>query len=172
MEDFDNFASSVPRIINYYGKLGRYCTFCRVGGFLKRENLSSAVDSGLPRYHIRRYWLDLVFRTKLCKTGAQQAPSRVPSYYYILVAKGGGTGVFSTRVTFVNRSRTHNTGAELPVELGARPGPVTKIRYRWVCERPVDLILNLVTLSGVTICIYPAEPMVLSVQIEKEILST
>jgi hypothetical protein len=45
------------------------------------------------------------------------------------------------------------------VELGTRPGPVTKIRYRWVCERPVDLILNLVTLSGVTICIYPAEPM-------------
>ena len=69
---------------------------------------------------------------------------------------------------FVNRG-TRNTGAELPVELGTRPGPVTKIRYRWVCERPVDLILNLVTLSGVTICIYPAEPMVLSVQIEKEI---
>ncbi len=59
---------------------------------------------------------------------------------------------------FVNR-RTRNTGAELPVELGTRPGPVTKIRYRWVCERPFDLLLNLGTLSGVTIYIYPAEPM-------------
>ena len=63
------------------------------GGFLKRENLSSAVDSGLPRYHIRRYRLELVFRTKLCKTGTQQVPSRVPSYYYILAAKGSGLGV-------------------------------------------------------------------------------
>ena len=26
--------------------------------------------------------------------------------------------------------RTRNTGAEVPVELGTRPGPVTKIRYR------------------------------------------
>ena len=90
MEDFDNFALSVPSIINYYGKLYRYVA----GGFLKRENLSSAVDSGLPRYHIRRYRLEVVFRTKLCKTGTQQVPSRVPSYYYILVAKGSGTGVF------------------------------------------------------------------------------
>ena len=62
-------------------------------------------------------------------------------------------------VLFVNR-RTRNTGAELPVELGTRPGPVTKIRYRWVCETPVDLLLNLGTLSKVTIYIYPAEPMV------------
>ena len=53
---------------------------------------------------------------------------------------------------FVNR-RTRNTGAELPVELGTWPGPVTKIRYRWVCERPFDLLLNLGTLSGVTIYI-------------------
>ena len=53
-----------------------------------------------------------------------------------------------------------NTGAELPVELGMRPGPATKIRHRWVCEKPVDLLLNLSTLSGVTIYIYPAEPMV------------
>ena len=62
---------------------------------------------------------------------------------------------------FVNR-RTRNTGAELPVELGTRPGPVTKIRYRWVCERPVDLLLNLGTLSKRTIYRYAAEPMVLS----------
>jgi hypothetical protein len=41
-----------------------------------------------------------------------------------------------------------------------RPGPATKIRHRWVCEKPVDLLLNLSTLSGVTIYIYPAEPMV------------
>ena len=59
---------------------------------------------------------------------------------------------------FINR-RTRNTGAELPVELGTRPGPVTKIRHRWVCERPVDLLLNLGTLSKVTIYIYEAEPM-------------
>ena len=39
--------------------------------------------------------------------------------------------------------RTRNTGAELPAELGTRPGPVTKIRYWWVCERPVDLLLEL-----------------------------
>ena len=58
---------------------------------------------------------------------------------------------------FVNR-RTRNTGAELPVELGTRPGPVTKIRYRWVCERPVDLLLNLGTLSKRTIYRYAAEP--------------
>ena len=60
---------------------------------------------------------------------------------------------------FVNR-RTRNTGAELPVELGTLPGPVTKIRHRWVCERPFDLRLNLGTLSGVTIYIYPAELMI------------
>jgi hypothetical protein len=53
---------------------------------------------------------------------------------------------------------TRNTGAELPVELGTRPGPVTKIRYRRVCERPFDLLLNLGTLSGSTIYTYPAEP--------------
>jgi hypothetical protein len=63
------------------------------GDFLKRENLSSAVDPGLPLYHIPRYRLESVFRTKLCKTGTQQVPSRLPSYYYILVAKGSGTGV-------------------------------------------------------------------------------
>ena len=73
MEDFDNFAPSVPSIINYYGKLYRYVA----GGFLKRENLSSAVDSGLPRYHIRRYRLEVVFRTKLCKT----VPSRYLAGY-------------------------------------------------------------------------------------------
>jgi hypothetical protein len=60
-------------------------------------------------------------------------------------------------VLFVNR-RTRNTGAELPVELGTRPGPVTKIRYRWVCEKPFDLLLNLGTLSGSTIYTYAAEP--------------
>ena len=27
MEDFYDFAPSVPSIINYYGKLSRYCTF-------------------------------------------------------------------------------------------------------------------------------------------------
>jgi hypothetical protein len=52
-----------------------------------------------------------------------------------------------------------NTGAELPVELGTRPEPVTKIRYRWVCESPFDLLLNLGTRSKRTIYIYPAEPM-------------
>ena len=62
---------------------------------------------------------------------------------------------------FVNR-RTRNTGAELPVELGTRPGPVTKICYRWVCERPLDLLLNLGTRFGVTIYIYPAEPMAIA----------
>ena len=65
-------------------------------------------------------------------------------------------------VLFVNR-RTRTTGAELPVELSTRPDR-TKIRYypyRWVCERPFDLLLNLSTLSGVTIYIYPAEPMAL-----------
>jgi hypothetical protein len=31
------------------------------------------------------------------------------------------------------------------VELGTWPGPVTKIRYRWVCESPFDLLLNLGT---------------------------
>ena len=66
---------------------------------------------------------------------------------------------------FVNH-RTRNTGAELPVELGMWPGPVTKIRYRWVCERPVDLLLNMGALSEVTIYIYAAEPMVLVVQIK------
>ena len=40
------------------------------------------------------------------------------------------------------------------MELGTRPGPVTKIRYRWVCERPVDLLLDLGTRSKVTIFIY------------------
>jgi hypothetical protein len=30
-------------------------------------------------------------------------------------------------------------------------GPVTKIRYRRVCEKPVDVLLNLGTRSGVTI---------------------
>ena len=93
MEDFDNFAPSVPSIINYYGKLHRYVAGDVVGGFLKRENLSSTVDSGLPRYHILRYRLEVVFRTKLCNTGTQQVPSRVPNYYYMLVPKGSGTGV-------------------------------------------------------------------------------
>ena len=61
-------------------------------------------------------------------------------------------------VLFVNY-RTRNTGAELPVELGTRSGPVTNIRYRWVCERPFDLLLKLGTLSKVTIYVYPSEPM-------------
>ena len=55
--------------------------------------------------------------------------------------------------------RTRNTGDESPVELGTRPGPVTKIRYRWVCERPVSLLLNLGSRSRVTIYGYMAEPM-------------
>ena len=45
------------------------------------------------------------------------------------------------------------------MELGTRPGPVTKIRYRWVCEKPVDLLLNLGTRSGRTIYRYAAGPM-------------
>ena len=57
---------------------------------------------------------------------------------------------------------TRNTGAELPVELGTRPGPVTKIRYRWVCERSFGLLLNLGTRFRCTIYTmsYAAEPMV------------
>jgi hypothetical protein len=81
MEDFDNFAPSVllvvPIIINYYGKLDRYCTFRRAHArgifLLKRENMSSAIDSGLPLYHIRRYQLEFVFRTKLCKRMGQKS---------------------------------------------------------------------------------------------------
>ena len=62
---------------------------------------------------------------------------------------------------FANR-RTRNTGAELPVELGMKAGPVTKIRYRRVCEKPVDLLLNLGTRSKVTIYTYAEEPMALA----------
>jgi hypothetical protein len=64
---------------------------------------------------------------------------------------------------FANR-RTRNMGAELPVELGMKAGPVTKIRYRRVCERPVDLLLNLGTRSGVTIYTYSEEPIVVTIQ--------
>ena len=39
-----------------------------------------------------------------------------------------------------------------------KAGPVTKIRYRRVCEKPVDLLLNLGTRSKVTIYRYAAEP--------------
>ena len=56
-------------------------------------------------------------------------------------------------------------GAELPVELGTRPGPVTKIRYQWVCERPVDLLLNLGTRSVVTIYRCAAEPTSMAIQL-------
>jgi hypothetical protein len=59
---------------------------------------------------------------------------------------------------FVNR-RTRNTGAELPVELGMKAGQVTKIRYRRVCEKLVDLLVNLGTHSKVTIYTYSKEPM-------------
>jgi hypothetical protein len=40
-----------------------------------------------------------------------------------------------------------------------KAGPVTKIRYRRVCERPVDLLLNLGTRSKVTIYTYSGGPM-------------
>jgi hypothetical protein len=40
-----------------------------------------------------------------------------------------------------------------------RAGPVAKIRYRRVCERPFDLSLNSGTRSKVTIYTYPDEPM-------------
>ena len=46
-----------------------------------------------------------------------------------------------------------------------KAGPVTKIRYRRVCERPVDLLLNLGTRSKVTIYTYAEEPMQLSMQL-------
>ena len=60
---------------------------------------------------------------------------------------------YNILVLFVNR-RTRNTGAELPVELGTWPEPVTKIRHWWICEKPFDLLLNLSTRSGVTIYRY------------------
>ena len=50
-------------------------------------------------------------------------------------------------------------GAEVLVESTKRPGPVTKIRYRWVCEIPVDLLRNLGTHSGLTIYRYLEGPM-------------
>jgi hypothetical protein len=40
-----------------------------------------------------------------------------------------------------------------------KAGPVTKIRYRRVCEKPVDLLLNLGTRSKVTIYTYAEGPM-------------
>ena len=49
------------------------------------------------------------------------------------------------------------------MQLGTWPGPVTKIRYRRVCERPFDLLLNLGTRSGVTIYRYLAEPTSIAV---------
>ena len=82
------------RVFNHYGKLGRYCTFCRGGIFEKRESeLSSRFRASTVPH--RRYRLEPVFRTKLCKTGTQQVPSRVPRYYYILVSKGSGIGVLT-----------------------------------------------------------------------------
>ena len=45
------------------------------------------------------------------------------------------------------------------MELGMEAGPVTKIRYRRVCEKPVDLLLNLGTRSKVTIYTYSEGPM-------------
>jgi hypothetical protein len=58
-------------------------------------------------------------------------------------------------------TRTSNTDAELPVELGVHTwhGLVTKIRYLWVCKRPFYLLLNFGTRSKVTIYTYSAEPM-------------
>ena len=40
-----------------------------------------------------------------------------------------------------------------------KAGPVTKIRYRRVCEKPVDLLLNLGTRSKGTIYTCAEEPM-------------
>jgi hypothetical protein len=40
-----------------------------------------------------------------------------------------------------------------------KAGPVTKIRYWRVCEKPVDLLVNLGTHSKVTIYTYSEEPM-------------
>jgi hypothetical protein len=51
-------------------------------------------------------------------------------------------GVFN----FVNR-RTRHTGAEVPAELGTRPGPVTRIIQRQICIRTVDSLRNLGTRS-------------------------
>ena len=94
MEDFDDFAPSVPsiRLLWKVGSVLEYCTFCRGGIFEKRESeLSSRFRASTVPH--RRYRLEPVFRTKLCKTGTQQVPSRVPRYYYILVSKGSGIGV-------------------------------------------------------------------------------
>ena len=91
------------RVFNYYGKLGRYCTFCRGGIFEKRESeLSSRFRASTVPH--RRYRLEPVFRTKLCKTGTQQVPSRVPRYYYILVSKGSGIGVFGSYLKITENS--------------------------------------------------------------------
>ena len=40
-----------------------------------------------------------------------------------------------------------------------KAGPVTKIRYRRVCEKPVDLLLNLGTRSKGTIYTCAEEPI-------------
>ena len=95
MEDFDDFAPSVYRVwsIIMESWVGS-CTFCRGGIFEKRESeLSSRFRASTVPH--RRYRLEPVFRTKLCKTGTQQVPSRVPMYYYILVSKGSGIGVLT-----------------------------------------------------------------------------
>ena len=99
---------------NLYGRFRQFCfigpaynqllwkvgsvLYCRGGIFEKRESeLSSRFRASTVPH--RRYRLEPVFRTKLCKTGTQQVPSRVPRYYYILVSKGSGilVGVFWSR---------------------------------------------------------------------------
>ena len=91
------------QVFDYYGKLGRYCTFCRGGIFEKRESeLSSRFRASTVPH--RRYLLEPVFRTKLCKTGTQQVPSRVPRYYYILVSKGSGIGVLKLKIELDNHT--------------------------------------------------------------------
>jgi hypothetical protein len=68
-----------------------------------------------------------------------------------------------TAVRTDNRVQCTGIGNEfMSSARGTRSGPVTKIRYRWVRKRPLDLLLNLGTLSGITIYyeyMYLAEPI-------------
>ena len=76
MEDFDDFAPSVPSI-QLLWKVGSVLYILLRGGiFEKRESeLSSRFRASTVPH--RRYRLESVFRTKLCKTGinAEQVPT-------------------------------------------------------------------------------------------------
>ena len=133
------------RVFDYYGKLGRYCTFCRGGIFEKRESeLSSRFRASTVPH--RRYRLEPVFRTKLCKTGTQQVPSRVPRYYYILVSKGSGIGVLSKGTVLVHIYLYPDTVLEYSVVRGRSiyNNYVKKIRKGPVTVYSSTMVLNLV----------------------------